>query len=71
VTNPILVKPLLHLFSGEHEGAKFRKALADRAGDKSYKGKVSAVIEEAIEVLRPLNPEALLTVGGAKSERRV
>lgn len=35
LTNNILVRPLINLFSGEYEGAKFRGNLTSTAADKS------------------------------------
>ena len=35
LTNNILIRPLINLFSGEYEGAKFRGHLTSTAADKS------------------------------------
>jgi hypothetical protein len=35
LTNNILIRPLINLFSGEYEGAKFRGQLTSTAADKS------------------------------------
>jgi hypothetical protein len=52
-----LLRPILHLFSKEYEGGKYRKFLTGRALAKENKGKLKKVIEETIDYYKEINPE--------------
>eukprot|EP00347_Sterkiella_histriomuscorum_P020914 403335975 len=66
IPNPLLVKPVINIFSGEYEGGKFRKCLSDNAIKKIYKGKVKEVLLETLEYYKEINPEGVATINGDK-----
>jgi hypothetical protein len=69
LTCNVLVKPLIHLFAGEFESAKWRQKLTLEAADKANECKVEKVIIETLEYFKELNPEALLCKNGKRIER--
>jgi hypothetical protein len=62
----ILVRPIINLFSGEYEGAKFRGFITANAAKKENSNSVKQVILEALEYYKTLHPEALETRNGVK-----
>lgn len=63
------MRPLIFLFAGEHEGAKFRHFMTTEAIKKESVGKARKVILDTIEYYRTLHPEALETINGIRMER--
>jgi len=66
LSNNILIRPLINLFSGEYEGAKFRGQLTSTAAQKSNTNQVRTVILQTLEDFKKINPEAMATCNGAK-----
>lgn len=66
LTNNILIRPLIHLFTGEFEGAKFRGQLTSTAADKSNVNQVKKVILQTLEAFKSINPEAMMSRNGVK-----
>jgi hypothetical protein len=59
LTNNILIRPLINLFSGEHEGAKYRGFITSEAAKKENTNEVKKVILNTLELYKTLHPEAL------------
>jgi tRNA-dihydrouridine synthase A len=49
ISNTILARPIINLFSGEYKGADFRKVLNQHAASKEYVGKFESLMQTGME----------------------
>ena len=64
LSNTIMIRPLINIFSGEFKGADFRKKMNQWATNPKYKNNVKLLILDGVEYMRQENYEALASKQG-------
>lgn len=74
MSNTVLVRPIINLFVGEFKGSEFRKRVNGMSCNRlegketqKYTGNIRALIHDAIEWYRTLNPDALQSRNGERT----
>ena len=66
MSNSVLIRPIICLFTSEYQGVQWRKLICDHAAQKQNAGQIKKVISDVVELFRELNPEALACRNGDK-----
>ena len=66
LSNNILIRPIIALFTTEFQGVQWRKMICDTAANKQNVGQIKKVITEVVTKFKELNPEALAARNGDK-----
>jgi hypothetical protein len=70
IPNTLLIKPVIHMFSGEYESGLYRKCLVEAANNlEKYKSKIQNVILDSVDFYRTVNPEAMECRNGKRIVR--